>query len=62
MNGYAVANAILAICPTLPILLISGYAEEQPDALVHHTHVGFLAKPYSTAALTNKVRLLLHQR
>jgi CheY-like chemotaxis protein len=62
MNGHAVANAILAIRPTLPILLISGYAEEQPDALVHRTHVGFLAKPYSATALTSKVRALLHQR
>ena len=61
MNGQEVAEAIHAIRPHLPVLLVSGYVEEIPDELVNRATVDFLAKPYSTERLASSVRALLER-
>jgi PAS domain S-box-containing protein len=60
MSGRAVAQAILMTRPTVKVLYMSGYTE---NAISHHgaldagTH--FLAKPFTSTALKEKVRAVL---
>jgi PAS domain S-box-containing protein len=61
MSGKEVARRLRETRPGLKVLFMSGYAEEQ---VVHRgvveEDVAFLAKPFTPAALTEKVRLVLH--
>jgi PAS domain S-box-containing protein len=60
MNGKEVARRLREARPGLKVLFMSGYAEEQ---VVHRgvveKNVDFLAKPFTPAALSEKVRLVL---
>ncbi len=60
MSGKEVARRLRETRPGLKVLFMSGYAEEQ---VVHRgvveEDVAFLAKPFTPAALTEKVRLVL---
>jgi PAS domain S-box-containing protein len=60
MSGDALAHDIQRLIPGIKILFMSGYID---DAIVQHdvinTEANFLAKPFSTDALTQKVRALL---
>jgi PAS domain S-box-containing protein len=60
MSGKEVARRLRETRPSLKVLFMSGYAEEQ---VVHRgvveEDVAFLAKPFTPAALTEKVRLVL---
>ncbi len=60
LGGDEAAQAIRALCPDVPILLSSGYSEQDatrrfPGAAFS----GFLQKPYRSAALLAKVREVL---
>ena len=60
MSGRELAQELSKTRPDLKVLYMSGYTD---DAIVHHgvldpgTH--FLAKPFTSAALTQKVREVL---
>ncbi len=60
MSGKEVARRLRETRPRLKVLFMSGYAEEQ---VVHRgvveEDVAFLAKPFTPAALSEKVRLVL---
>jgi signal transduction histidine kinase len=56
MDGHALRDAIRAECASLPILLISGYAELA--LAVHGPADGFLEKPFTTARLVETLRAL----
>jgi CheY-like chemotaxis protein len=60
MSGKEVARRLREARPGLKVLFMSGYAEEQ---VVHHgvveEDVAFLAKPFTPAALTEKIRSVL---
>jgi PAS domain S-box-containing protein len=60
MSGKEVARRLRETRPGLKVLFMSGYAEEQ---VVHRgvveEDVAFLAKPFTPAALAEKVRLVL---
>jgi PAS domain S-box-containing protein len=60
MSGKEVARRLREARPGLKVLFMSGYAEEQ---VVHRgvveDHVAFLAKPFTPAALSEKVRHVL---
>jgi len=60
MDGTVMAEWLKSRFPDLKILFTSGYTD---DAIVHHgvlePGVAFLAKPYTPATLTRKVRELL---
>ena len=62
MSGRALAQELANVRPTIKVLYMSGYTD---DAIVHHgvldagTH--FLAKPFTAADLTRKVREVLDE-
>jgi PAS domain S-box-containing protein len=60
MNGGALAERLAELCPSTPVLFMSGYADEA----VHHHGVlrpesAFVEKPFTAQTLTRKVRELL---
>ena len=61
MNGKQVADVITRKHPKIPVLYMSGYTDE---AIVHHgvleQGINFIEKPFTSQALTTKVRRLLH--
>ena len=56
MDGPTTARAARVIQPDLPILFISGYAEEQLRQSIDLPRVAFLAKPFSVQALAEAAR------
>ncbi len=60
MNGWDLAKEILALCPDIRQLFMSGYTA---DVIAHHgaleTGVHFLQKPFTARILLEKVRLAL---
>jgi CheY-like chemotaxis protein len=61
MNGRQLADAALGLRPDLRILFTTGYAR---NAIVHHGRlldpgIDLISKPFTAAALANKVRALL---
>jgi len=63
MSGRDLANRLAAVRPEIKLLFMSGYTDH---AMVEHwsfdPETGFLQKPFSPSALTNKVREVLDSR
>ncbi|MGB3723308.1 MAG: ATP-binding protein, partial [Pacificimonas sp.] len=59
MDGPALVAAAREKFPDLKIIFMSGYAEEQLRSSVEIDDAGFLAKPFSVAEITEKVRATL---
>ncbi|TMJ19113.1 MAG: response regulator [Alphaproteobacteria bacterium] len=59
MDGPTTVRAARATHPNLPILFISGYAEEQLRKSIDIPNVSFLAKPFSVQQLAETVRDVL---
>jgi two-component system cell cycle sensor histidine kinase/response regulator CckA len=59
MDGPTTARAARQSRPDLPILFISGYAEEQLRQSIDLDRVGFLAKPFSVQQLAEAARAAL---
>ncbi|WP_293779587.1 response regulator [uncultured Oxalicibacterium sp.] len=61
MNGRQVADAFRERHPALPVLFVTGYAE---NAVLNHGHLEqgmqILTKPFTSEALANRVQSLLH--
>jgi two-component system cell cycle sensor histidine kinase/response regulator CckA len=55
MDGPAMARAIRRVQPTLPILFMSGYAEEQLRRDIDIANMHFIAKPFSVQQIADKV-------
>jgi CheY-like chemotaxis protein len=51
MDGYALAEAGLALKPDLKILLMTGYAQDPPPALLRQADVQILHKPFNLERL-----------
>jgi len=63
MGGRALAERLREMRPGLPILFMSGYADDdQTREGVSDVRVAFLAKPFTTATLVNSVREALQRR
>jgi CheY-like chemotaxis protein len=60
MNGRQLAEAALRLRPGLRVLFTTGYAQ---NAIVHHGRldpgIDLISKPFTAAALANKMRELL---
>jgi len=60
MGGKVMAEWLKATYPDLKILFTSGYTDEaMAEHDVNGAGIDFLAKPFTPAALTNKVRAML---
>jgi two-component system cell cycle sensor histidine kinase/response regulator CckA len=62
VSGRELAERALQLRPGIPILYTSGYTDDTVLAHgVKHSLVNFIAKPFTVAALTNKVRDILRR-
>ena len=59
MDGPAMAREIRQLAPGLPVLFMSGYAEEQLRREIDMEAMHFLAKPFSVAQIAAKVEEVL---
>lgn len=59
MDGVALTRSARRIYPDLPVLLMSGYADEAARTAVPGLGVGFLAKPFTLQTLGERVRSLV---
>ncbi len=59
MDGPTMVRAMRAKRPALPVLFMSGYAEEQLRQSIDIDHVAFLPKPFSVAQLAEAVSAAL---
>jgi two-component system cell cycle sensor histidine kinase/response regulator CckA len=62
MDGPTTVRAARKMHPELPILFISGYAEEQLRKSIDIANVSFLAKPFSVQQLAETVRDVLGEK
>ena len=62
MSGQELSNRLLKMRPATQVLYMSGYSE---NAIIHHgvmeEGTDFIAKPFSPAALTRKIRQVLNK-
>jgi DNA-binding LytR/AlgR family response regulator len=56
MNGYELARQLTGCKPDLKVLMTSGYDSKRVD---QDSRFPLLAKPYSAAAISSAVRLVL---
>jgi two-component system, cell cycle sensor histidine kinase and response regulator CckA len=59
MDGPAMARAIRQVAPELPVLFMSGYAEEQLRREIDIPNMHFLPKPFSVAQIGEAVERVL---
>ncbi|SHN60524.1 multi-sensor hybrid histidine kinase [Erythrobacter sanguineus] len=59
MDGPAMVRAIRAQLPGMPVLFMSGYAEEQLRRDIDIPDMHFIAKPFSVASIGDKVGAVL---
>jgi len=62
MDGPAMARAIRQLRPELPVLFMSGYAEEQLRRDIDIPNMHFLPKPFSVAQIAEAVEAVLRAR
>jgi two-component system cell cycle sensor histidine kinase/response regulator CckA len=58
MDGPALVRAVRRICPGVPAVMVSGYAEPALRQDLASADIAFLAKPYATAELLDLVARL----
>jgi two-component system cell cycle sensor histidine kinase/response regulator CckA len=61
LDGPAMVRAIRQKRPTMPVLFMSGYAEEQLRRDIDIPDMHFIAKPFSVAAIGDKVGAVLRE-
>lgn len=59
MDGPAMAKALRAVAPQLPVLFMSGYAEEQLRREIDMPNMYFIPKPFSVSQIAGKVAEVL---
>ena len=59
MDGPAMAREIRKLVPDLPVLFMSGYAEEQLRRQIDIENVHFIPKPFSVQQISDKVAAVL---
>lgn len=61
MDGPAMVREIRKLLPDMPVLFMSGYAEENLRAEIDIPNMHFLAKPFSVAAISDKVGAVMRE-
>ena len=59
MNGIELVEKIHGFRPDLPFLYFSGYSDRQPLRPRFDRNVPFIAKPFTSIQLTNRIREIL---
>ena len=59
MDGPAMAREIRKLAPDLPVLFMSGYAEEQLRRQIDIANLHFIPKPFSVQQISDKVAQVL---
>ncbi|QYU68165.1 response regulator [Leptolyngbya sp. 15MV] len=59
MDGPAMARAIRNVRPAMPVLFMSGYAEEQLRSEIDIADMHFIAKPFSVQQISDKVGAIM---
>ncbi len=59
MDGPAMARAIRKLKPAMPVLFMSGYAEEQLRSEINMDDMHFIAKPFSVQQIGDKVGAIM---
>ncbi len=62
MDGPAMAREIRKVHPALPIIFMSGYAEEQLRREIDIPNMHFLAKPFSVQQIADTVEMVLRSK
>ncbi|MDA9918281.1 response regulator [Erythrobacter sp.] len=60
MDGPAMVREIRALLPDMPVLFMSGYAEEQLRKDIDIPDMHFIAKPFSVSEIGSKVSGVMH--
>lgn len=55
LSGYELAEASLSLRPDLPVILMTGYADEAPET-IRRAAIPILRKPFNFASLADSVR------
>ncbi|WP_298304386.1 PAS domain-containing sensor histidine kinase [uncultured Erythrobacter sp.] len=61
MDGPAMVRAIREMHPHIPVLFMSGYAEEALRKDIDIPNMHFLPKPFSVAAISDKVAMVMQE-
>jgi two-component system cell cycle sensor histidine kinase/response regulator CckA len=61
MDGPTMVREVRKLRPEIPVLFMSGYAEEQLRNSIDIDHVAFLPKPFSVQELAEAARKVLAQ-
>ncbi|WP_299193114.1 response regulator [uncultured Erythrobacter sp.] len=61
MDGPAMVRAIRQLRPHIPVLFMSGYAEENLRSEIDIPDMHFIAKPFSVAAISDKVGAVMRE-
>jgi PAS domain S-box-containing protein len=60
MNGFELAEAVFAIAPALPVIMLSGLAQSGDAAMLKKTGIReFLVKPFEVHELAGKIRSVI---
>src|SRR5690606_31567651 len=62
MDGPTMAKEIRKLAPDLPVLFMSGYAEEQLRREIAIENMHFIPKPFSVQQISDKVATVLGAR
>ena len=63
MSGPEVFAELRVVAPNAPVLLSSGYSQDQKaEAVLKQGAAGFIQKPFGLAALANKLRKVLDEK
>jgi len=62
MGGAELAEQVASLRPDLPVLFMSGYADDPVVRTLERSPALFLAKPFTATALAEKVRTALDRR
>jgi FixJ family two-component response regulator len=56
LSGYELAEASLALRPAMPVILMTGFADEEMPARIHEAAIPMIRKPFNFANLAPTVR------
>ncbi|HQO22225.1 MAG TPA: response regulator [Spirochaetota bacterium] len=60
MTGYDLAKEILSLCPSKPIILVSGFSESLDEKSIKECGIKYyMSKPFSAQSLSDKINELL---